>query len=91
MKEVWGCNKRTLMSEPTLEYTDGDNHVRLWDCPNNYIPKSVYQFLKIINYTQKYNAPVPQYGDVSVRFLKASAWFDHIYNEALATKRKEGN
>lgn len=81
-KEVWGCNGRCLMSTPTMVDDSNGKIIKYWSCPVNFVPDSVWSFVKKRNFYQEHpSASFPSYNNCSPRWLKAESIFNKELNE----------
>ena len=82
LKDVWGCDKKTQMPNPTFEEMENGMHYKYWQCPRKFIPDSIFKFLLIKNYHESFpSAPMPAFEDVSPRFLIANNYYENKLNE----------
>jgi len=86
MREVWGCEKRTQMFQPTFVEEEGGERRRYWRCPARFVPPNVVQWVSEYNYIKRFpSTPMPAYGDVARRWIEAM----NVYEEHLAKGREE--
>lgn len=78
------------MATPTMvdEEIDvnGENVVtKFWSCPVNFIPESVWVFLKYRSFHERHpSAPFPELDETSPRYLKAESVFDAEYMKYIS-------
>jgi hypothetical protein len=86
MREVWGCDKRTQMFQPTFVEEEGEERRRYWQCPIRFIPRNVFAWISEYNYVKRFpSVPMPEYVKLSSRWLQAM----NVYEEHLAKGREE--
>jgi hypothetical protein len=86
MRDVWGCNAKTQMFQPTFVEEENGEQRKYWRCPVRYIPHNVAMWIGEYRYHQRFpSAAMPGYGEVSVRWLAAMS----VYEEHLAKGREE--
>lgn len=83
LKDVWGCEKKTKLKQPTFKDMINGVLYQYWNCPVKFIPNSVYEFLRIKNFYSRYpGASMPDFENISPRFLL----MDEIYTNELNSK-----
>lgn len=81
MQEVWGCKQKTKLLIPTFYDLQNGILYKYWNCPVKFIPDSVFEFLKIRNYYQKYQgAQMPSFDEVDNRFLTMDSFYTNELN-----------
>ena len=66
------------MYKPTMVDDDGDIVINYRSCPIKFVPDSVWEFVKMRTFYQKYpSSPFPKYDNVSPRYLKAESTLEH--------------
>jgi hypothetical protein len=70
------------MSIPPYEEIENGIHFRYWNCPNNFIPKSLGDFMKIYRYYKDFpGAQMPSIENCSYRFFFAYQYYEKKFNE----------
>jgi hypothetical protein len=89
LKKLYGCNGRSL--RPADVETEGNVMTRYWNCPLQFVPSSIWEFIKIFIYhTEQFpSAPMPGYQDVNPKFLQACTYYKMKFAEFIALKGKQ--
>ena len=87
MRDAWGCEKRTLMNEPTLAYQSDKERVLYWNCPIRFITPSVIGFLdEYMYYKNLQSAPPISFEDLDPRFREAVKRYESFRAEGARMK-----
>lgn len=80
-KKLFGCESKA--TDPTIEVNEeGAEKIFYWTCPIKLIPKNIIDFMNMYYYYKNYqSAPMPDYNNVSKRFLLASAYYENRKSE----------
>lgn len=91
MSEAWGCINEPKVAVPILEEKENGIHYIYKRCPVRFIPKSIYQFMKIYNYHKNFpGALMPTFSKVNPRFVEASNYYDAKFADYTKEKIKNG-
>lgn len=78
------------MQQPVFEEIENDEHNKYWNCPINFIPDSIYSFMRLYDYSKSFpGAFMPAFNKVSPRFINAHTYFEMKYNEFLIEAQKD--
>jgi len=72
------------MANPTMVDEEGGVRTNFWSCPVQFIPSSVWEFLKCQSFFEKHpSAKFPGIDEVSPRYLAAERIYDTEFNSCL--------
>ncbi len=66
------------MSVPTFKENINGEVVNYWNCPVNFIPKNILQFIGLYDYVKRFEMKMPEFKKVSKRFLQAVNYYESI-------------
>ena len=84
LQEERNCNG--LDSDKSVLYLDGIGE--FYACPIKFIPESVYSFIEMYDYYEKYPNSAPSFDDVNPRYLQALKLYESTTREMSSPKEK---
>jgi hypothetical protein len=86
-KQLFGCTKKAK-KYVECELHEGKEYF-YWNCPIQFIPKGIWQFMKIYKYQKDFpSAGMPSYKNVNPKFIDAINYLENKVNEYLLNKDK---
>lgn len=86
LADIYACGQIGRAKRPVFEYLDDKGFIiRYWNCPLNFIPKSIVEFNKEYSYIKDFNIQMPEIRYVSEKWLKVR----NIYESKVQEYREE--